>query len=548
MHKYGYVNGQRYLGLATIVWLVAVPWLMWPLALPELTGLLLVTLLVLRFVSPRVIPETALNPFLFFYLFFVAAAFLLTPVPAVGLSHLTVTALGVFGFWLIHDWVTIGKGQSHLVVLFGSVGAAVAALVLLLTRIPGVQLVRLGSFAGLGLQAPGDFAIDADLIGGTLLILAPFALGAPFAAARLWPTARWRHVLFLAPILVGVGFVLAPSPAALIGLAVAGLAWYVWGRSGLGTVFVYLLVIVLLMPLAMVAVGDADGPLVAALTEVGLMPAGASLAWLARLEIWRSGLEMLSDYAVFGAGLNAFVPVSRAHFAYEFAAADANLTHAHNLFLQTAIGLGWAGLMALVGLLGTVAYGTWAAARRKPRRWSSPSRIYGAAIAGYLAFGIFDVISLGQRPAVLLWLVLGGGSALLIQREVRMNTPVWWRLAPLLVVVVLLLTPLLPQNLDSWREDQIEIAGRVDPALELSLLYGDEQGSGLVEEVQGETGQALRQSLAKLRADVRRQARTVESAVTRVAEALPLEELNRPLEGDWTTFEFWRQLLFWLQD
>ncbi len=86
----------------------------------------------------------------------------------------------------------------------------------------------------------------------------------------------------------------------------------------------------------------------------------------------------------------------------------AGIPHAHNVYLQTAVDLGIAGLMAFVGLWLIVGWQAAQAYRRAPNG-SARGAIagLGAGRAAYLIYGLTDAITLGAKPLVLLWVTVG---------------------------------------------------------------------------------------------------------------------------------------------
>ncbi|MCI0396706.1 MAG: O-antigen ligase family protein, partial [Chloroflexi bacterium] len=224
-----------------------------------------------------------------------------------------------------------------------------------------------------------------------------------------------------------------------------------------------------------------------------------AISWLSRLEIWGNAGRMMADYPVVGAGLYAFDPVSRANYVYQLFSPNSRLTHAHNLALQTGATLGWGGLLALVGLWVVIMAGLWRAGRLLAEpRGRRLAAVLGASLAGYLVFNCFDTITLGQKPGLLVWLVLAGGGALAGRLE-RGKAPVmpgrWTDLlvaAPLLLFLLLLPTPALARNRANLALDRVRLAGVAPPAwLTARQFAGDARRAGLITFVRGDTPAAL---------------------------------------------------------
>src|SRR5205807_1979633 len=85
--------------------------------------------------------------------------------------------------------------------------------------------------------------------------------------------------------------------------------------------------------------------------------------------------------------------------------------HPHNQMLGAALELGLPGLTSFLALW-IVAFAltlkSWVVARKARNRWArSASAGIGACLLAYFIYGITDVVSLGDRPGVFFWLLLG---------------------------------------------------------------------------------------------------------------------------------------------
>jgi hypothetical protein len=99
-------------------------------------------------------------------------------------------------------------------------------------------------------------------------------------------------------------------------------------------------------------------------------------------------------------------------------------------------------------------------------------------VAGFLAFNLVDVITLGHRPALLLWLVLAGVAALvrLSDQPFHVPRPVVLAAPALLLLLAL---PFLSRNLANLRLDRYVLRG--DGALPaVEAFTGDVRRQGLV--------------------------------------------------------------------
>ncbi len=135
----------------------------------------------------------------------------------------------------------------------------------------------------------------------------------------------------------------------------------------------------------------------------------------ARFEIWQRALWMIQDFPYTGVGLNTYSLVANALYPFFSIAPERvlQLTHAHNAFLQVAVDLGIPGLVAYLSLL--LGFG---AAWRTAYRHFPAGRLRALSvgllcgIVGYHVYGLTDCITLGAKPGVAIWAMLGLMAAL----------------------------------------------------------------------------------------------------------------------------------------
>jgi tetratricopeptide (TPR) repeat protein len=146
----------------------------------------------------------------------------------------------------------------------------------------------------------------------------------------------------------------------------------------------------------------------------------------------------------------------------------------------------------LLGLWGTVLAGLWTADRQRLPSAPREARLFGSAVAGFLAFSLLDVISLAQRPGVLIWLVLGGIAVLLRRQRPSWRPPPWLLALPLVLALLLSATPALSRNVARLRLDRAQLQTEVpSPALATGLA-GDARRLALLATLQGDDQTALR--------------------------------------------------------
>lgn len=144
-----------------------------------------------------------------------------------------------------------------------------------------------------------------------------------------------------------------------------------------------------------------------------------------RQEVWLWAITAIGDFAFTGSGLAAFPNV--VHRLYPIAiSAEYVGTHAHNIFLQTALDVGLPGLIAYLGVLLGATVMVWKLFWQR----STGALLALGAWAGILAlhvYGLTDAIEIGALSGILLWMQLGvitGAFALALSVAVRLELPV----------------------------------------------------------------------------------------------------------------------------
>ena len=140
-----------------------------------------------------------------------------------------------------------------------------------------------------------------------------------------------------------------------------------------------------------------------------------------RLEIWSRALYMLQDFPFTGIGMGSFRQVANLLYPFFLAGPDAEIPHAHNIFLQVGVDLGLPGLVAWLALLILVGVCAWLVYRRGRGQGDT---VFAALGAGLLAsqvalvvHGLTDAATWGTRPAVVVWAVWGLAMAALLVSE-----------------------------------------------------------------------------------------------------------------------------------
>ncbi|MBI2939600.1 MAG: O-antigen ligase family protein [Chloroflexi bacterium] len=243
--------------------------------------------------------------------------------------------------------------------------------------------------------------IHPNEVGGTLALLLPCALGIALFSRRT--TARVP--LGIAALAMLGALALTVSRSALVGLAVASLFLAIlrWPR------------LAIVLPFLALGGGGAIWSLGSDRVANWLLAvetATGNATSYGRLEIWQRAWYMIEDFTLTGIGLNTFPIVADVLYPLFLHGPDARVPHAHNLFLQVAVDLGIPGLLSFLGLLAAVGTSLVRAWRISTREERGLVAGLAAGLLGYLIFGLTDAVTLGAKPGVFLWAMLGGAVAL----------------------------------------------------------------------------------------------------------------------------------------
>ena len=157
--------------------------------------------------------------------------------------------------------------------------------------------------------------------------------------------------------------------------------------------------------------------------------AGFSLDSLAsRLEIWPRAVSGIQNFPFTGMGMNTFREIVHILYPLFSISPDIDIAHAHNEFLQAALDLGIPGLIAFISIY-IISF--WMLVKvwqnssvEEASTRTSEERItfiisqdtvlkkvhvlgLGGGLFGHLIFGMTDAISLGAKPGIFFWLLLG---------------------------------------------------------------------------------------------------------------------------------------------
>lgn len=403
---------------------VAAPFLVFPGVEP--TGTLIALLLVVIGWAARWIVDkrpwlvTAFNGALLLWSLMVAVGTLVTAFPDVTLPKATGLILGLAVYGYLVD-VIRGPRQLWLallglfvlgcvITLVGALSVAWPEKVPLITQQVTVSIPQL-------LDLPGDPAsgISANQYGGTLVIFFALLLSGIVGYLQAREKILWLGILTVLALVVLFLIVLTQSRSAWLGTVFGGLlVLALWGAFSTTRTWRYVLWGICLLALVALAGGVWwIGP--ERMQQLWQEPTGmtalGNLGTLGfRQEVWRWALVATQDFPFTGCGLGTFREVVRLLYPLNVSP-DYDIAHAHNIFLQVALDLGFPGLIAYLALLGIAVTLGLRVARRTPERRGLALGLVGA-LGSLHIYGLLDALAPGSKTAIVFWVVLGLLAAL----------------------------------------------------------------------------------------------------------------------------------------
>ena len=135
---------------------------------------------------------------------------------------------------------------------------------------------------------------------------------------------------------------------------------------------------------------------------------------IARLDIWLSALRGIADHPYSGIGLGVFNEVIPTRYPYQTVGLSYSVSQAHNVFLDTALGIGLPGLAGLLVMLSGMVILAWKGIATIGRSTPVLAALTACAIV-FVTFGLTDSFSLSTPSSFILWLWVG--SVVLLLRD-----------------------------------------------------------------------------------------------------------------------------------
>jgi putative inorganic carbon (HCO3(-)) transporter len=404
---------RRWILLEGGVLSLAAPFLLVPELFPTVTTIALIALVAVWLLTLRAtpLPPTAFNlAFLPWGLVFIVGI-LVSADPSETLSK----AMGLILGLAVWRYVVIAPRNRRHVLL------AVAFLLVLcvgfsligvfgLQEVPKIPLLgRINPFSARSLPGLGSVAIHPNQLAGLICLYLPLLISL-LAVLPSGVSPRFRFILVPTVLLTLFILLLTQSRggwvSAVLGLFVLLALWaLVMPQSGARRALrVVVLVVILGGIVAAVWIGPEQ------IRDLWLNPPaetaiGTFSTLNYRKELWPWAVTAIEDFPFTGVGLGTFKLVVFRLYPVPIAA-DHDIGHAHNIFLQTALDLGLPGLVVYLAILFIAA----AVGLRVARRDAGFRSISLGLLAGLAAlhiFGLADALALGAKPGLIFWFVLG---------------------------------------------------------------------------------------------------------------------------------------------
>lgn len=347
-----------------------------------------------------------------------------------SLPKLTGILLGVSVFYAIVNTTLTLQHTLQLVGLLILAATAMAGFSLVGTnwntgKLPIIsQLYQFLPTYTHNLTGAGGF--HPNQVGGTMILVVPLSLAVLFKVGsgnrsqsrhlmHALPTRTWRHrhvimiPLVMCVLLMLSTLVLTQSRSALFGLSIALLVLLALQNRVIGITFVALVILAGIIVWRVGTMQEAQ----LFLDTITVGSAAGTIDFVGRQELWSRAIYMLQDFPYTGVGLGMFNQVLHVLYPAFLISPEANVFHAHNVFLQVGVDLGLPGLVAYIGLITTFFGVTWHARchAQAPHLRAIALGLLGGMVA-YHVYGLTDAMALGAKPGVFLWTLFGLAAAI----------------------------------------------------------------------------------------------------------------------------------------
>lgn len=246
-------------------------------------------------------------------------------------------------------------------------------------------------------EIPGfEGGFNANELSGALIYLLP-----PIAGLAVY---RWLHKLPRVGVTLGfsllfLALMLGQGRMAIIGMVVAlALIIYLLIPAGRWRRIAWVgLALVVLFEVALIF-NPVDRERLATRDET---------SFLTRLYMWRASVDMMVDYPLTGVGMNMY-RIQPVRMSYPVPGYETRvLPHTHNEILQMGTDMGVPGLVLFLAFYAVAARMIWICWRLGDVQARAVAVSISAGLLGHGIFGMADAITLWDRFAFVLWILLG---------------------------------------------------------------------------------------------------------------------------------------------
>ncbi len=392
--------------------LLAAPFLLFPTFSPIATSLALIVVLLIWLLLPPP-KKTPFHVALVLLGLMIGISILITADPDLTLSKATGLILGLTSWYFLQAASHTRRYFYYSLMLFVLVALGFTFMGSLSTnwvfKVPLLdEVIRSLPAARLVLPESPETGVQANQLAGTILSYWPLLLVLT-VAWRVSHSRRWLF-LFLFTLLITALLILTQSRSGWIGAVgtlLFLLTWFGWlnlpegrrwlvGLGWLGLLIASFIGYLLIGPerIEQVWGGPADRIVIGNLSSIGF-----------RLEVWHWSVEGIKSFPFTGTGLGTFRRVVKRFFPIQVSPTF-DISHAHNIFLQTALDIGLPGLIAYIALLLVAAQIGWQVARRDEDLRPFAIGLVSSLVALHI-YGLTDALALGSKTGLLFWLNLG---------------------------------------------------------------------------------------------------------------------------------------------
>lgn len=415
--------------LEAIVVAFAAPFLFFPTlslaaTLAALVALAVVWLLPALLQRRPGLPPSPFNVALIPWTVLLGMAILVSADPAQSLPKATGVILGL-AVWRV---LTI-FARSRALVSWQVIGFLGLGAVLIFAGLTGIDetakipaLEQFNPFRALAVSTRFDLAVHPNQVAGLIALYLPLVVALFLGWDKVSGRRIGRIALAALALLVALALLLTQSRGGWVGAA-AGLlvlliSWSALMPASPRRTAARALAAILIIAGAVTLLWIGPARLQAVWLDPPRDTAVGTFATLVyRQELWPWALAAARDFAFTGVGLGAFREVAFRLYPVPISPA-ADIGHAHNIFLQTALDVGLPGLVAYVALLAIAFGGAWSVASRDAA-YRPISLGLLAGLVGLHVYGLADALALGSKPGIMFWYALGLIAAMCLTARPR---------------------------------------------------------------------------------------------------------------------------------